>query len=95
MKFDYKEHLKSAVLTFGAEFMVYFVPAILGTTDFTKSAVLAIVITALRGGLKEVWETVAVYLVKMKNENKNQTIEETIKDIDSSSTTSNQSSEEV
>ncbi len=95
MNINWKDHLKSAAITFTAEFSIYFIPAILGTTDLTRSTILAIVIMAIRGALKEVWETVALFIVKIKNENKNKTIEEVVKEIESSATTSTTNEDEA
>ncbi len=94
MKFDYKEHLKSAFLTFGVEFVVYFLIGFQGTNDFTISGILAIITTALRAVGKELLEALIIYFRKLKSENKVQTIQEVVEEISSSATTSKTSSTE-
>ncbi len=94
MKFDYQEHFKSAFLTFGVEFVVYFLIGLQGTNDFTFSALLAIITTALRAVGKELLEAMIIYFRKLKNENKVQTIQEVVEEISSSTTTSEISSTE-
>ncbi len=94
MKFDYQEHLKSAFLTFGIEFVVYFLIGLQGTNDFTFSALLAIITTALRAVGKELLEALITYFKKLKSENKVQTVQEVVEEITSSATISEISSTE-
>lgn len=61
-----KEYVKSSLITFATAFLIATVP-FLGNADWSQSAIIAVLITGVRAGVKALVEMLVSFLNQMKS----------------------------